>query len=101
MDHYELWINATLFQDNLQSTSYTITEEEKLTNGQYTWTVKAIDQFGYERQAVNTYTFKASEDHEPPSPFHLQSPSHNTWTTDATPEFTWETAIDTGLSTPI
>lgn len=95
-DHYELWIDGALLQDNLQTTSYTITEGQRLTRGEHSWTVKAFDQAGLERQALHTWTFTASEDDVPPAAFHLISPDHNTWTTATNPVFSWEASYDDG-----
>ena len=95
-DHFELWIDNALFQDALQTTSYTLTDVQALSPGPHTWTVKALDHAGLVRQAGSTRTLTATEDNVPPSAFHLLSPPHNTWTASSHPAFTWEASIDTG-----
>jgi len=96
LDQYQLWIDDALVKDHMQGTTYTLPEEEKLSPGEYTWTVKAVDASGFVRQALHTWTLRASEDNTPPAPFHLLSPAQNTWTTEIQPTFTWEASSDTG-----
>ena len=54
IDHYELWIDDTLFQDTLSTTTYTLTEAQKLDPTWHTWTVKVSDKAGLIRQASHT-----------------------------------------------
>jgi hypothetical protein len=96
LDHYELWIDNTLVQDNLQAAGYQLTDAQKLTSASHTWTVKAVDKAGQIRQAASTRNLTASDDTTPPNPFHLLSPANNAWTAQTQPTFTWETAVDAG-----
>jgi len=96
VDHYELWIDGSPVESSLQTTNYTLTEQQKLTSGLHTWTVKAVDHAGLVREALHTWSLTASEDNTPPSPFHLLSPGNNTWTSSTNPLLTWEASSDTG-----
>ncbi len=93
---YQLWIDSDLVQDGLTTTSYTLTPSQTLTSGTHTWTVKAVDMAGLVRQAASVRTFQASEDNDPPLPFHLISPNDQEWTSITNPVFTWEAATDEG-----
>lgn len=98
MDHYELWINSLLVQDNIPaaSISYTLTEAQKLPNGSYIWAVKAVDKAGLIRPSYAAWSCTASDDMTPPSVFHLLSPANNSWTLSTTPLLTWQAATDAG-----
>ncbi|HHS14371.1 MAG TPA: T9SS type A sorting domain-containing protein [bacterium] len=95
VNHYELWINGNLVQDNLSDTSYTLTLTQALTPGTCTWNVRAVDRAGLIRE-TESRTLYASQDNTPPEPFSLLSPAHNQWTTDTRPSFTWQTSTDEG-----
>ena len=96
LDHYELWIDNQLVEDNLNTTQYTLSSLQQLTDGAHTWTVKAVDQMGLIRQATSTWDINVASDSDPPNPFNLLSPSDNSWTTDTTPAFSWESTSDAG-----
>jgi len=100
LDHYELWVDGSLKKDNLSVTTYTLSEAEKLTEATHTWTVKAVDAAGLTRQASQTWSLSAALDHNPPTSFHLLSPSNNSWTADTTPALSWQASSDseTGLA---
>jgi hypothetical protein len=96
LDHYELWIDNALVQDNLAVTTYQLTDAQKLSSASHTWTVKAVDRAGQIRTATSTWNLTASDDTTPPNPFHLLSPANNAWTAQATPALSWEQAVDAG-----
>ena len=96
LDHYELYINFILVQDNLTATAYTLTDAQKLPVGPYTWTVKAVDKAGLVWQANQSPSCIASDDQTPPDVFHLLSPANDSWTQSATPTLTWQATADPG-----
>ncbi|MBN1779986.1 VCBS domain-containing protein [bacterium] len=93
LDHYELVVGGQTIQNDLHSTSYTLTSQEKLAGGTVDWYVKAVDGAGQIRQSA-TWSFTAAEDNTPPNPFNLVSPANNSWSQATNPNFTWETATD-------
>ncbi len=95
LDHYELWINDAVLESDLQNPTHTLTAEQELEPGEYTWTVKAVDNAGLIRES-GPWHFTVVIDTSGPEPFHLLSPANNLWTTQTTPVFTWEAAVDTG-----
>jgi hypothetical protein len=94
LDHFELWIDDLLVQDDITTESYTLSELQELTSGLHTWTVKAVDLTGIIRQASSTWSFYAAEDNTPPASFNLLAPAHNIWTTQTRPVFSWEASSD-------
>ncbi|MBN2103958.1 T9SS type A sorting domain-containing protein [bacterium] len=93
LDHYELVIDGQTVKNNLIANSYTLTSQEKLTDGQHNWFVRAVDMAGQARQSA-TWSITAAEDNTPPNPFNLAAPANNSWTKNINPEFTWEAATD-------
>ena len=96
LDHYELWLDGTLFQDDIQTTEYTLNESQTLVPATVTWTVMAVDSAGLKRSASETRSYHASQDQTPPEPFLLLSPAHNAWTAETHPTFSWEASSDSG-----
>jgi len=97
LSHYELWIDGSLFLDDLQNTTYTLSQAEALSIGSHTWTVRAVDSAGvYYEPAENS--IEVVYDNTPPKAFHLLNPEHNTWTTVSNPVFGWESSSDPGRS---
>jgi|GEM_PF-919558 len=95
LDHYELWIDGILKKTGLTTTTYTLTESEKLTDGPHTWTVKAVDRAGLVRE-TESRNLTARLDQDPPEPFHLLSPANGSWTTGTTPGLSWQATTDAG-----
>ena len=93
LHHYELVIDGQTVQSNLQNTGYTLTSEEKLSDGMHQWFVRAVDVAGQIRQSA-IWNLTAAEDNTPPNPFDLASPADNSWIQDISPVFTWQAATD-------
>jgi hypothetical protein len=93
---YQLYVDDSLAQDSLLTTSYIQQSFEPLSPGSHTWTVYAVDSAGVKRRASQIGSFTASADTTPPSSFHLITPGHNTWTSQAKPRFSWEPSSDGG-----
>ncbi|MCK5122979.1 MAG: hypothetical protein KAQ87_02430, partial [Candidatus Pacebacteria bacterium] len=53
---YQLWINDTLDKDNIDSSATSTTPTSALSDGSYTWYIKAIDNNSNERQSTSTRT---------------------------------------------
>ncbi|MCD6115831.1 T9SS type A sorting domain-containing protein [bacterium] len=92
LDHYELWLNNSVFTDTLHSNSISLAMDE----GTFVWTVKAVDKAGVVRTAEEAWNFSTSRDNDPPTIFHLQSPSNDSWTAEKSPEFIWSGSTDAG-----
>lgn len=58
VDHYQLWIDGNLNTNNIGSSTITITANAltALTQGQHTWMIKAIGEYGTSRNSA-TWTF--------------------------------------------
>lgn len=95
LDHYELWIDDALMQDDIQDTSYSLTDIQKLSMGVHTWTVRAVDRAGLYYQPP-LYTLTTVEDNTPPAAFSLSSPEDKFWTNLSDPLFTWQNSSDAG-----
>jgi len=92
IDHYELWLNNSVYIDTLHTNSISLTLDE----GIYVWTIKAVDKAGVVRSAEESWNLSTSRDNTPPTIFHLQSPTHNSWTAEKYPEFVWSGSTDGG-----
>ena len=96
LSHYQLYVAGGLVQDNITTNSYTLSELQALAEGDYTWTVKAVDNAGLVRDANQIWSITVAGDSDPPSPFSLLSPSNDSWLTAPAPVFTWQATSDAG-----
>jgi hypothetical protein len=55
---YQLYINDTLNKDNISSATTSTTPTSSLTEGTYTWYIKAIDNNSNSTQSIETFTIK-------------------------------------------
>ncbi len=94
LEQYQLWINNNLIQDSLQNNQYTISSEQKLASGTYTWKVKALDNV---KNEISTTPFSLNVDYTPPKKFNLLTPSNNSFINIPTPTFTWQASADSGI----
>ncbi|MEJ2627046.1 MAG: Ig-like domain-containing protein, partial [bacterium] len=95
LSHYDLWIDGSLFQDNIQETTYTLTPAQALSTGPHTWTVRAVDNAGVSQEPAEN-SMEVVYDNTPPLAFHLLSPENNTYTSSTSPLFSWENTTDPG-----
>ncbi|MFO7889036.1 MAG: Ig-like domain-containing protein, partial [bacterium] len=95
LSHYELWIDGSLFLNDLQNTTYTLSQVEALSVGPHTWTVRAVDSAGVYYEPAE-YSIEVVYDNTPPEDFHLTEPENDTWTTANNPLFRWESSSDPG-----
>jgi len=94
--HYQLWINDSLYVDNIPftDTTYTLLAGSELSNGGRSWFIKAFDLLGNNSRSNLVYTVNI--DLEPPNSFSLLSPDDSTYVTFPTPNFSWYQSWDTG-----
>ena len=92
LDHYELWLNNSVYTDTLHSTSVNL----DLSEGDYVWSIKAVDKAGVVRESSESWNLSTSRDTDPPTVFHLQSPANNSWTKEEYPVFEWSGSTDAG-----
>lgn len=64
LDKYQLWINGSLFADDIPATTNTFTPTFKVPNGTNNWQIKAVDKAGNVRSS--TQTFVLNIDNTPP-----------------------------------
>ena len=94
--HYYVKIAGLPDIDAGTQTSYELSELEALADGNYSWTVSAVDSFGNERYADNTESFRV--DGLEPNVATLVSPNDGAWLNDQQPELCWYPAFDNGSS---
>jgi len=94
LNFYQLWIDDNLIENNILTTTYTLTAAQKLSTGNHTWFIKAFDLAGLSRQSSSTRAITSSEDFNPPTPFNLTAPDDKLWTSDSTPSFSWTASSD-------
>jgi len=95
LSHYELWIDGSLFLDDLLNTTYTLSQAEALSIGPHTWTIRAVDSAGVYYEPAE-YSIEVVYDNTPPEEFHLLNPGNNAWSTVNNPLFRWESSSDAG-----
>ncbi|GAB1366536.1 hypothetical protein MASR1M36_14070 [Candidatus Cloacimonadaceae bacterium] len=93
LNHYELWIDGTMYKDSLNVTQYQLRPSQVLANGSHNWYVKAYDSLGNNARTA-TYTLKI--DRIPPSDFTLSTPFNGSYFVMPTPTFTWNPTTDSG-----
>ncbi|HWM54492.1 MAG TPA: Ig-like domain-containing protein [Solirubrobacterales bacterium] len=92
LHRYELLVDGKVLVPKLPPGQEFFTPEEDLSEGPHTWSVKAIDFFGNERESeIRTFTVDAT----PPDPFGLIEPADGA-ITGALPQFAWEATSDSG-----
>jgi len=91
---YQLLINGVVNRDSIPSTQTTVAPKNALTQGVYTWAVKAYDNVGNVRQSTQTNTFFV--DWDVPTDFMLIEPLNNATITIARPSFKWQKSTDLG-----
>ena len=90
---YQFYLDDALAQDNIPPSS-TSTNGVLLSPGSHTWYVVAVDGANNSTRSVETWTIRM--DNVPPQAFDLVQPSHNTWSNDPTPTFSWTASSDGG-----
>lgn len=78
------------------ATTYNLTEGQSLTDGEYTWTVRAIDSVGNSRQASNHGSFRV--DVANPGIVSLLSPLDMSWSNIARPQLCWNQLTGTAAT---
>lgn len=93
IDHYQLWVDGTLTQNDMTTTQ---SNPVSLTQGTHTWYVKTFDHLDHMRQSA---TFQVTIDQTPPEAFTLVSPADQADLQNNRPEFRWNASSDalTGL----
>jgi len=89
---YTLYLNGTPLVTEVADTIF-ITPTP-IGSGTHSWYVVATDQAGQTRSSSQTWQFSASEDHDPPAPFTVSSPSHGFWTRESAITFKWNATTD-------
>ena len=80
----------------LLATNYQLSEGEALTDGDYSWSVRAVDMLGNSRESTNTASFRV--DTLRPRQVNLASPASTTWVNTREPEVCWNATTDRGSS---
>ncbi|MCK5147120.1 T9SS type A sorting domain-containing protein [bacterium] len=89
---YQVWMDAELLGENITDTVYVHTAP--LAGGDHTWMVKAIDNAGQISESIQTWSFNASADHDPPTAFQLINPDNGLWSRSTSINFQWGASSD-------
>ena len=91
--YYELFIDGATISGQISDTTYTLTSQQVLENGNHSWYVNAADSLG---NSASTSSRSLIIDRIAPADFSLIDPADSSFFVMPTPNFEWNPTTDAG-----